>query len=92
MASQKLKFTKENDIWVTRFVTKKAVIHMNREKWGVISVLAQAPDNDKGYIPIADFQNPYTPNAIFQIDLPMMLDIEITSQTEVSEAWIITED
>lgn len=80
-----LNFTKEKDLWITRFTnTGNTIVQIEREKDGVVSVLAQIDGLQE--VPIAQFQNGYTPNVIFQLNIPAGVNITIKSQTEVLKA------
>lgn len=79
-----LKFNKEGDTYVARFMSEgNIVVQLEREKWGVVSVLASVGGLEP--TPIAEFQNGYKPNVIFSLNVPSGVEITIKSQTEVKE-------
>lgn len=84
-----LNFNKEGDVYVARFQSEgNTAIHMEREEWGVVSVLASI--GGLSPVPIAEFKNGYTPNVIFEVNVPSGIEITIKSQTEVIEAQTLT--
>lgn len=84
-----LNFNKEGDNWVAKFVSSgNTVVQLEREKAGVISVACGLEGMD--YVPVSQFQNGYTPNAIFAVNVPIGVNVVVKSQTEVTKAQTLT--
>lgn len=80
-----LNFNKEGDVYVARFVSSgNTVVQLEREKAGVISVRASIGGMNE--VPVAQFQNGFTHDAIFALNVPSGVNVAIVSQTEVKRA------
>lgn len=76
-----------NGTWARSFeVEGNTTIQLNREKAGVVSVRATI-DGGEHEVPIAQFENGFTPNVIFQLNVPKGIEVTIISQTEVISAY-----
>lgn len=84
-----LNFNKEGNDYVARFVsTGNTVVQLEREERGVVSVCAGIGSMD--VVPVAQFQNGYTPNVIFAVNVPSGVNVVVKSQTEVKKAETLT--
>lgn len=80
-----LKFNKEGDAYVAKFTSEGAcVIQLEREKPSLVAVSANLDGMNP--VPVASFQNPYTANAIFNVNLPEGVEVTIKSVSEVKNA------
>lgn len=87
-----MNFTKVGDKYIHSYTSQgNTIIQMARKEQGVISVQATLEGGIQA-IPIAQFQNPYTANAIFQVNIPSGVTVQIVSQTEVTRALYTTVD
>lgn len=83
-----LTFVKDNDGYSANFTSKgSCVIQIERDKPSLIAV--QANLEGMNPVPVTNFQNGYTPNAIFEIDVPAGVDVTIKSSTEVTNAKML---
>lgn len=83
-----MNFNKEGDSYVARFQSEgNTVIELEREKAGVVSVSAGI--GAMAEISVAQFQNGYTPNVIFAVNVPIGVNIVVKSQTEVKKAEML---
>lgn len=84
-----LNFNKEGDLWIAKYTSEgNTVVQMERKERGEISVLANIGTLEP--VPVAQFQNGYTPNAIFAINVPAGVNVIVRSQTEVTKAETLT--
>lgn len=80
-----LKFNQEGDKYVARFVSEgNTVVQLEREKWGMISVACGIGGLTP--VPVAQFQNGFTSNAIFAVNVPSGVNVVVKSETEVKNA------
>lgn len=80
-----LNFNKEGDAYVAKFTsTGNTVVQLEREKAGVVSVACGIGGMDP--VPVSQFQNGYTSNVIFAVNVPSGVDVVVKSQTEVKKA------
>lgn len=80
-----LKFNKEGDSYIAKFQSAgNTVVELIREKAGVVSVLAGIGSLEP--VPVAQFQNGFTSNVIFQVNVPAGVNVVVKSQTEVVKA------
>lgn len=80
-----MNFNKEGVLWVSRFTSAgNTVIEIERKDMGLISVTA----NISGMrpVPVSQYNNGYTADAIIYIKLPAGLEVEVKSETEVTRA------
>ncbi len=90
MATTNLTFTKQENVWVTSFVSKgSGIVQIERTSQGSVSVSANIVGMRS--VPIASFNNPYTASVIFNLDLPVDIEVTIKSATEVTVAKMLTE-
>ena len=89
MSQQSISFNKVGDEWVAKFDSPGTfVMQLERRERGTIGVAAYI--NGLVEVPIASFQNPYSPSAIFEVDIPAGVWLAIRSESEVIQAEIIT--
>lgn len=80
-----LNFTKRGDVYQATFESEGAcVIELERDKPSPVAVMANLEGMTP--VPVATFQNPYTANVIFNINLPEGVEVTIKSTTEVKNA------
>lgn len=90
MATTNLTFTKQENAWVTSFTsTGSGIVQIERTLQGNVSVSVNI--SGMRYVPIASFNNPYIASAIFNLDLPVGVEVTIKSATEVTAAKMLTE-
>lgn len=90
MATKTINFTKQGDAWETKFTSEgNMVIELEREKWALVSVLA----NISGLraVPIASYENAYNPDVILRINVPAGLEVIVKSGSEVKNAKMLVE-
>lgn len=90
MATTTLNFTKQGDVWVANFTSQgNTIIELERESGGVVSVLA----NIEGMraVPVGQYNNPYSADAIICVNVPTDVQVTIKSASEVKNAKIMTE-
>lgn len=84
-----LTFGKKGDSYVATFSSQgPCVIEMERDKQSLVSVSANLEGMPP--IPIGNFQNPYMPSLIFELDLPSGIAVTVKSSTEVRNAKMLT--
>lgn len=80
-----LKFNQEGDKYVARFVSEgNTVVQLEREKGGIVSVACSIGELDP--IPVSQFQNGFTSNVIFAVNVPSGVNVVVRSETEVKNA------
>lgn len=88
MESSTLSFSKQSDgNYTAGFVsTGKATIQLDREALGIVSVRVNIPGMNS--VPVNQFDNPYSPDIIFEVDIAEGLEVTIISTTKVLAAKI----
>lgn len=90
MAITDLTFSKVGDIYAATIVSQgPCVIQLDRDKNSPVSVSANISGMQQ--VPIANFNNAYMEDVIFELDLAVGLEATIRSQTEVKSAKMLTE-
>lgn len=90
MAATNLTFSKVGDKWSTKFTaTGEGIVEIEREKQGLCSVYANI--SGMAAVPIVSFQNPYVRDVIFNLDVPVGIEVTIESATEVTNAKMFVE-
>lgn len=88
MAVATLNFEKVGDVWATKFLSEgSCVIEMERKDKGLVSVLANIDDMEA--VVVTNFENPYSANVIFEVDVPEGLEVTVRSATEVTNAKVL---
>lgn len=90
MATSTLVFERLNDEWATKFTSPgSCVIEIERDKGGIVSISANLPGMKP--VPIGSYNNPYGPNALFNLNLPQGLEVTVKSNTEILSANMFVE-
>lgn len=85
-----LNFTKSNGVWVAQFTSGgNTIIEIEREQAGLVSVMANI--SGMRAVPIAQYDNGYTADAILRINVPAGIEVTVKSATEVTTAQIQVE-
>ena len=87
--ANKLDFQKNGSgEWSTSFVSSgNSVVELERSESGVVTVRASI--DGMAEVPVAQFQNGFTHNVIFQVNVPVGVVVTIVSQSEVTKASML---
>lgn len=87
-----LDFSKGADgIWEATFIsTGKAVVQLERRQPSTVWARASIPGMED--VPIAQYNNEYGPNIIFEIRQPAGVEVTIRSRTDVVRGKVLTRE
>lgn len=87
-----LDFKKGTDgVWEATFIsTGKAVVELERRQPSIVWARASIPGMED--VPIAQFNNEYGPNILFEVRQPVGVEITIRSRTEVVRGKVLTRE
>lgn len=83
-----LNFEKTGDVWAAKFTSQgSCVIELERNTQGIVSISANLSGMVE--VPVTDFKNGYTPNVIFEVDVPEGVEVTVRSGSEVTQAKML---
>lgn len=90
MESNALTFKKQTDgNYVAAFVsTGLATVQLSRKAKGIVSVRANIPGMNP--VPVSQFDNPYSTDIIFDVDMAEGIEVTLISTTEVNDGRIFS--